>query len=458
MRILQAVFVLTLAALVMAPPMAVAQAPTQQAVEKCTQQCAPHDPDVNGPGMKKKGDIVKVILYSHWEDILNMAPLNTQAPDAQREPDHNQGFLMPVLDTNTGTQADVHFKNNVFLMYSSPGLVEYLQEGWRTHQEPGLAGDAVIGEKEFPLYWYMSSHAVPNQKSTDGAGATAKVGVMPQVGVYARMETGRFAFRGTLIAESDDYDKNGIESARRTTMITTPNGPDVYEFKVMLNVKPPGIIPSAESANGFIVYINPYQIKTDQQNGFQIAQEEWRVRTGPKFPPRLVVPIQDTMQTKASSLSIFEDRLFVRWSFISVWGSYDMKDISLKLEPTGQGKVDPKAIDFIILKRSVDHDGHFKPVNATWAIDYLTYPLPDGDYELTASIPNLQETFMLEQKFTFKVVNGVPDVPRIGGARLGSGGSAGSAKSADDTPGFEVVGLAAALAVAVLVALRRRKA
>jgi hypothetical protein len=193
-----------LAVAIIASPLAGAQA---QGIAKCTAECDPKE--ANGGTMKKGEEITKVILYGHFEDILNMAPLNTQLPDPQREPDLNRGFLMPVIDTNTnacvpGTQTcgDFHFKNNEFTMFSSPGLVEYLQEGWRTHQEPGLADDAEIAADSFNLYWYMSAFAVPQQSSTGGGASAAKVGVVPQVGVFARMETGRFKFRGDVIAES----------------------------------------------------------------------------------------------------------------------------------------------------------------------------------------------------------------------------------------------------------------
>lgn len=464
MKVLQ-VFLSILAVAVIASPLASAQAPGADAVAKCSEECDPKE--ANGGTMKKGDEVTKVILYGHFEDILNMAPLNTQRPDDQREPDLNRGFLMPVIDTNTGacappgsqTCADFHFKNNEFTMFSSPGLVEYLQEGWRTHQEPGLADDAEIAADTFNLYWYMSSYAVPQGSSTSGSGATTKVGAVPQVGVYARMETGRFKFRGDLIADNNrNDDPNG---GTRKNLISAPNGNDVYEFVVPMTVKSK-IIPSADTKNGFIVFIRPYQIQgsADDNPNVQFMQSDWRVRTGPNFPPRVVIPILKPMSTRATQLNIFEDRMFVRWSFTADFGSYDMRDNSLQLVSTGQGKIDSKAIDFIILKRSVDHDGHFKPVNATWAIDYLNFPLEDGSYELTASIVNLQETYLLEHKFAFNVVKGVPDVPRIGAGAAGAGGQggAGAAQSkGGDAPGIELLPLLGAIGVAAAVAVRRRK-
>lgn len=441
-------------------PMAAAQPAVHQPVKSCTKECDPKE--ANGGAVKKAGETLNVILYGHFEDILNRAPLNTQPPDPIRESDLNKGFLMPIIETNTPDPTAFHFKNNEFIMFSSPGLVEFLETGWRTHQEPGLAADARIAANEFPLYWYMSSHAIPNENSGGSTGGTAKVGVTAQMGVYARMETGRHQFRGDVIAESAD--NTDIQGADRVTMITQPGADDVYEFRVMMQVKSK-VIPSSETKNGFMVYINPYQVKNggNEASGTQLGQESWRVRTGHKFPPRLVIPIENPMETKASSLSIFDNRLFVRWSFVSAWGSYDLRDATLQLKSTGQGKIEDKSIDHIILKRSVDHDGHFKPVNSTWAIDYVNFPLADGDYELTASIMNLQETYMLEQKFPFKVVGGKPQVEQIGaGAKSGaSGGGAGAAKSADDgkgIPGFDAALLIGAVGVLAAIVVRRRKA
>jgi hypothetical protein len=429
------------------------------AVDRCSRECDPQA--INDNEVKTGKDPVNIILYGHFQNMLDNAPLNTQPPDPNFEPDLNGGFSLQTIDTNTdvcapGTQtcADFHFKNNQFTMFSSPGLVEFLSDGgWRTHQEPGLAGDAKIVGPEMRLYWYLSAHALPGMNSGSGAGATAKAGAMPQVGVYARMETGRFEFHGEKIAESADFDANSVGSPERANMVTLPNQPDVYEFQVKMNVLK-DTIPNSHLANGFIVYVNPYQVKTDPQEGVQFAQADWRLRTGPLFMPRVIIPMEEPMRTLGSALSIFDERMFVRWSFISAMGSYDMRDSQLKLDVTGPAAVDPKAVDFIILKRSVDHDGHFKPVNATWAIDYLNFPMADGDYELTASIPNLQGTYLLVHKFPFKVVNGKPDVYEIG-APGSAPGAVKETQPGGDSPGLGVAALLATI-VGVAVVARRR--
>jgi hypothetical protein len=130
-----------------------------------------------------------------------------------------------------------------------------------------------------------------------------------------------------------------------------------------------------------------------------------------------------------------------------------MRDGEMALASTGAAKVDPKSIDFIILKRSVDHDGHFKPVNATWAIDYTNFPLSDGSYELTASIPNLQQTYLLEHKFAFNVLNGVPQVERLGARGPQPAGAPVERSGGGASPGLDAAPMLLGL---VALALLRR--
>ncbi|MBI2078357.1 MAG: hypothetical protein HYT80_08340 [Euryarchaeota archaeon] len=450
-------FAILLAALLflMVPPNVAAQTP----VSKCSQECDPIA--INGGAVKRGDDPVKVVLYAHFEDHLQLAPLNTQPPHPEKEVDLNAGFPFPVLETNTGAGCQVqgncldpHFRNNEFRLFSSPGLVEYLSDGWRIHPEPGLAADVKIVEKEFNLYFYLSAYAIPGQNSHS---SYPDVGVMPQVGVYARMETGRHTFSrlSTVIAEAADP-VGPLASERRYNMVTQPNEPDVYEFKVPMKVLK-DTLPSEAEADGFIVYVSPYQVRTEPHpnQAHQFMQEEWRLRTGHKFPTRLVLPVEHAMMNVASSLSIFQDLLFVRWSFLSPWGSYDMRDNEIKLESTGPNPIDAKAMELVRIKRSIDHDGHFKPVNATWSIDFLGFPLKDGEYELTASIPNLQGTYVLEQKFPFRVVNGAPDVTLIGQRSAGGKAQANDGAGFKDTPAPGPVALGIVLSAAVALARRR---
>jgi hypothetical protein len=438
-------------------PTTMAQAPGEAyRVTNCKPENC--DPLAANGGQVQTGDaVVKTILYGHFEDILQSAPLNTQAPHPEKEVDQNKGFLMPTIDTNTACeQCNLHFKNNQFEMFSSPGLVEYTAEGWRIHQEPGLAETVQIAGDTMHLYWYLSAHNVPNAPTGQPAG----FGTVASIGVYARMETGRFSGYGELIAEGDTgtgYGSPQPSTDPNTYPITMYNAPGedaVYEFEVPMRVINP-TIPSAASSQGYVVTVVPYQVKQGEEAEF--TQAEWRVRTGAKFPPRIVVDVANPMVTKHTLVHTYDDQLFFRWSFVSPWGSYDLDPASLEIQVDGPKQLTGADIEFIKLKHSIDHDGHFKPVNASWRYPYVANPLPPGEYTVKASVHSLQHTYLLEWSETFTVdERGVPQVDSIGNLGGSGGGGAGAKGGAGgDSPGFEVLALVAAVAVGALLIRRR---
>jgi hypothetical protein len=409
---------------------------------------------------------VRMILFAHFQDLLQRAPLNTQEPQAEREPDLDRGFLMPTIyvEDQGGQQAPCcKFNNNRFLMFSSPGFVEYLQEGnWRVHQEPGLAADVEIHGDTVWGYWYMSPSNVPDSLPVSGTAP----GVIPAVGVYMKMNLGRFESdeSSRIIAEGDTGSGFGSpDSAGQcgdcVTMISTPGQDEVWEFKVPMKVSK-SVIPSvwdetvSEKDHGYVVRAIPYQLETEQG---RVTQADWRLRTGIDYPPRLVLDIKNPMVTTSTRAHLFDDYLFFRWSFTSPWGSYDVDANSLMLEVEGPKNLGPGDIEFVNLKHSVDHDGHFKPLNATWRYDYVNNPLPPGKYTIKAMVHNYQNTYMKTWTEEFTVNDkGIPELESIG-AVGGSGGRAQGGADGGDSPGFEAVGLLAVFAAMAFVAQRRRR-
>lgn len=461
--------VLTLLVASILAPLAVAQEPLPAMVDGCAKQCGPKDADVNGDAVKTGDEKVAVILYGHFEDILNQAPLNTQrpclAPCTVPEDDLNRGFLTPVVSTRAHPDYDLRFENNWFKMFSSAGYVEIGPDGeWRTHQEPGLAEEVTIVGDKITLYFYLSAYPVPNGDSTTSPTQNQVLAVMPQVGVYARMETGRHEFNGEVIAQGDTAsdDAAGLAGSQsRVNIISTPGGPDIYEFAVPMKVERNTIPDVRSGIQGFIVSINPYQIKGKQGSAiedYQFMQSDWRVRVGPSTPPRLVFDVEKSMMTKAASLSIFNNLMFIRWSFVSPWGSYDIDEPSLRVKLNGPTSPDPGKVGLSrpsIVKRSVDHDAHFKPVNATWKFDYQKAGLADGKYTFDLEVLNLQQTYKLTQQLEFTMKGGVPQDLQIIGAPPPNVGQAQQAKG--DSPGLAGIAAIAALAVAAIVNVRRRQ-
>jgi len=442
-------------------------------VDGCKTKCKPKNADVNGETVKTGDEQVQVILYGHFEDILNRAPLNTQIPCGEGEcnnpePNLNRGFLTPTLAVpDQAGQTIAHFENNWFYMFSSAGFVEIVDGAWRTHQEPGLAEEVKIVGDTIHLYFYLSAYPVPGQDSDAAPTGKNVVDAMPQVGVYARIETGRFPNAGTLIAEGDTGAGDAVpgvvpNAPGRVTLISAPGQPDIYEIDVPMKVVK-NVIPDVRSgAAGFLVSINPYQIKQGdggRDKDTQISQNDWRVRVGPKTPPHIVLTAEKSMMTKAASLSVYNGAMYVRWSFVSPWGSYDVNDRTINVQLMGgPTSPDPSKVGLsrpLVVKRSVDHDAHFKPVNATWKFDYQKANLADGEYMFHLNVMNLQETYQLQETLKFTMAGGQPQDMQIIGAPPPSLGPQAAKKG--DSPGLAGVAAVAALAVAALAIDRRRR-
>ncbi|HLE47334.1 MAG TPA: hypothetical protein VI818_03475, partial [Candidatus Thermoplasmatota archaeon] len=161
-------------------PVAQAQYPPAGHVNYCSRECLPSqvndDNLTNGP--------TNIILYAHLLDALQRAPLNTVPPDLARERDVQGGYLTPTIRLPTGA---VNFQNNFFTMYHLPSFVAY--DAHANNQDGPPAYPIELGGDRATMYWYLSPHSVPGTNSS--TLAVGGVGVIPQVKVVARLETGR---------------------------------------------------------------------------------------------------------------------------------------------------------------------------------------------------------------------------------------------------------------------------
>jgi hypothetical protein len=385
------------------------------ATDHCTKAC-----DLDGltrNGWSPQGS-VWVMLYGHVQEPGNLGErsvLNTQRPDPVHEPDRSVSQKMACADSRTGTPADVHFLCSEFVFFTSPGLVEYLDVAWRTQQEQGAA---------FPV-------RLVGDKITLHLALTVN-GTAPNVGVYARLDSGRFPFHGDLIAESDPS-----AAASRRTMVGLPGDPFyAYEFEVPLTIKSHEI-----SKKGAVLYVRILQVDS---NSASFLQPGVSLRVGSKFPPRLAFQIENPLRTHGASLEISGSDLLVRWSLGSPWGDYDVQDKTFGITSTGAVPLDAQNLRLLLVKRNVDWGGQLRPLNVSWAYDFGTHRLADGSYELTAHVRNGQDTFRLEHSFPFQVRDGRPFVVRIGSA------------NAIDVPGLGAAPTIVAIA-AMFLALRRRR-
>lgn len=371
--------------LVALAPSAAAQSPGQAlgAVDRCTKAC--DSAALNGPEPKRGNESVHVVLYGHVADILNRAPMNTERPDPVREPDRRRQFP-PCAEVRTGTPADVTSMSCRMVFFSSPGHVEVAGTGWRTHQQPGQAYALDLRGPTMNLYLTLSTSAAT-----------------PNVGMWARLETGRFTMRGDLIAESS------ADLVPRRTLVSVPGDPyDAYEFEVPLRIHRPQM-PGGPNATGFILTVEVHQLRTSEAT----VMQPWQLRVGHKFPPRLVFETATVLRTASSSMAIFQGSTYIRWSVESALGTYNVRDDQLRLVPTGTTLLPPEALEIVSKRRTVDHDGHFKPMNITWRLNHTQHRLDDGTYELLASIPTLDGAYLLEEGFSFQVRNGKPVLKAI---------------------------------------------
>lgn len=439
-------FPLLLAGLVLALPTAAAQF----GGAGCVRQCLPHDADVDGAEAKTGASAVKSILYFHFASLVDNPPINLQLPD-EREPTVNQGFLLPTLVLDgTGTPADeaVNFRDNEFGGVSSAGFVEFGADGdRRIHEEPGLAEDLVFTNATAALYLYLSAYPVPSENSGAGPpGASA----VPQVGVHAWITEGRFPGRGKVLGEGDTG-LGGVADAvggdARNNIVLVPGQGEIYEFRVPVKLAVGRIGSIWNGGTGFAVAFRPYQFvaREGPGRGTAFTQSEWRARIGPTTPVRLVVEHANPLVTKSLRITHFNHALYARWSVVSPWGSYDVDERSLRVALTGPSVPDSEKTGLarpLVVKTSTDHEGHFKPLNATWRFSYRD--LVDGGYELHLSAANLQGTYRLDETLTFRVEHGLPvGVEEIGGASPGR--ETGHGTAGGQAPAVEAVPLLAAL-------------
>ncbi|MBI2077653.1 MAG: hypothetical protein HYT80_04670 [Euryarchaeota archaeon] len=375
--------------------MLVAAMPTvtaQEPVDQCSRQCDPHGTDVNGPGTKAAGN-VNVIMYAHYEDILQPAPLNTVPPEPGHETDLRGRFIMPILVTKTGAGCqvgqclDVRFDNNKFQWSFCPGTIEFTAKGWRTlcHARQ-LGAPLELGAASIPVYFYLSANTVPIDD-----GSAPRAGVMPNVGLYARLFQGARE-KPLIVAEAAPP-----QAAGSTTLVVVPGRPSVYELRADMRVVRPTI--DEETANdgrGFTVEVLPYQVHTTVA---EFAQADWRVHTGPKFPPRMILPLVEPLSVEKQTVEREGPTLHYAVTALDALGSYDLDASTARLRVSGERELPESAIELVHVRRSTDHDGASRPV--TFYYDVVP-ERPSGNLSFEFRVRNGQGTFELVATTTFE--------------------------------------------------------
>lgn len=219
------------------------------------------------------------------------------------------------------------------------------------------------------------------------------------------LQTGRFWEQGDILAEGSvtkhvvtasalaGQENPGIPETPCPNQSGDPavvDVGDVIEFEVDLGIAS-GDIPRLA---GFVVRVEWFQYApSDPDEKDKIYQREWNLHTGPEYIPRVLIPLQNPVSVEKVRPQLFDGKIYVHGVFNSPWGSYDVDHGTIGVEIFDESGAPVDAtIDAPILRYSVDHDGHFKPVNATFPWDYQADNLPPGTYTVRMTAQNWQHT------------------------------------------------------------------
>lgn len=373
----------------------------------CSKECLPFD--VNDEDNSNVP--VNVVLYAHILDALQRAPLNVIPPDFGNEPDANDGFMTPTVKV---AEDVLWFNNNGFTMFHMPSQMRYQGDG--LNQDGPLAYTMNLSKEGAKMFWYLSPHVIPESNST--LSPIGSVGVMPMVTVTATIETGRHPGYGELIARG---------SSSTPIMVGLPTTDYAYEFEIPLTVVQDRVPPE----EGFVVYVSWHQYGDDES---QVAQNDWRIRSGPRFVPRVILPVENPLRLTESTSIYRAGTHYLVTDITSLFGAYDLNPFSLNMTfndgPMAAGK--PQPIYYFPNSR-VPHT-----VRIVWALPPESPENPGlkaGTYEFNLAASNLWGTYVLNATVPLDILQFT------------------SAKS--KTPGPELPLLLVGLA-ALAVVLRRR--
>lgn len=349
-------------------------AAAQQPVSGCSRECRPTDADVNGIVPRTQAP-VKVILYGHpetkvWEQIA----LTAQPPESLFDEDLKDGYLMPRLRLRLGTPADINFDGNRVVFQQVNYLHSYHKDNTlRTYSgDPRLVRDLHVVGPTATGYFYLSPTIARGQLS--GVSAPA---VIP--GLYAEMTV------------ESGYGHKVYASGRGppAVLVGQIGAEPVYELSVPMQVHE--TVWSGDSAlRGFLWRV---VLKQGEAGPFEFAQSDWVMRSGPHFPPRLVLTVANPLELGVAQAQYYDHHTYARFEVFSPFGAYDVSPEDARLDVEGPSPVPSEFVHFVMAKRSMDHDGTFKPVKFIWKIDFEGANAAPGVYRVTAHVLNGQGTF-----------------------------------------------------------------
>lgn len=351
-------------------PLLLTTVDAQQPVPSCSRDCWVGEPDQGFPQTRPP---VPVILYGHMWNTWGQFPLNTQAPTRDLDPDLNEGLLMPTIESGDGQPSGVHFRNNEFVFFSMASDVENFQGSVRFPHGGGiaLARDLRLADRPVTGYFYLSPTIRPGD--LDGHA-------FPSVVADIRLEMTIGPYRGHdgLYAEG--------RSARGILLPGLDGSEPVYEFAVPMPLLKT-VWPAGPGLHGIRWTVRVTQVELP--GNIEFAQSGWSVRSGPQYPPRLVLQVLNPLEVALSPAQRVDDAVMIRGEAISPFGSYDVADGFARLEVEGTPAIEENRITLLHAKRGMDHESDLKPVRYLWSVNV---PSLDG-YLVTMHARTRQGSF-----------------------------------------------------------------
>jgi hypothetical protein len=179
-----------------------------------------------------------------------------------------------------------------------------------------------------------------------------------------------------------------------------PGADNAFQWDINLGAPQVDTIPQEDDF--FLVY-DTFQ-STGEANACVRCPMRWW--SGEFFPPSFTLPVENAFTVERVIPNFANGQLAMLGILNTPWGSYDVDTDSVDLSIEGpNGAVEPDTLqqysDF-----SVAHGGHFEPVNTTWIWDYNKDDVPAGEYEITVSAENFQNSAKASCTATFTLESG----------------------------------------------------
>ncbi|PSG97367.1 hypothetical protein BRD56_05825 [Thermoplasmatales archaeon SW_10_69_26] len=381
-----------------------------------------------------QGGTDEVTFYGHIFDatIAGPNPANTEAPVG--EDNFGLGFGVNCQDVGPALpgaptplvgddwESCQDEEGNKMVMFSTAGPVdvqnraEFLQNGAysQLHNERGQTKPVQLddsGSISASLYGTWDTHGwvvgYPNPYGTNCMG-THPPGV-PCMYPYWGWDPGVYE---DVVMEATMYHANlgertnssqappiqeAVDSGEATVVAEGQWGPDqvvnglpgsANAFHWEIDLGPPQVEEIPREDDFFLVFTT-YQSPSGNDYCYDCPMRWW---SGEFFPPSFELPVENAFTVERTVPNFANGKMAILGILNTPWGSYDVDEDSVDVEIEGpQGEVTPENIqrysDF-----SVAHGGHFDPVNVTWIWDYRADDVPPGQYEVTVTGANAQNS------------------------------------------------------------------